>query len=123
MIVLIENYEEQVPSVSTAGNKTNNNRELNPDTLIDNYGCTPLHWCVINGHENLVKYFYNVRKCDAKLLKDKDGETAIEMAERRALCANSSDRGTGSAASLYGSIAKLLGGARSTKDLKGKLKQ
>jgi hypothetical protein len=52
-------------------------------------------------------------------LKDGNGETSLDAAERRALCA-SSERIPGERPSKWADIATVLGGSGSTKHLKGK---
>ncbi|CAD7930826.1 unnamed protein product, partial [Amoebophrya sp. A25] len=98
------------------------------------FGRTPLHWAVVNGHRDVVEFLLkhdfgssssssrssNSSTVDPSI-RDKNNETALELAERRALCANAADRGGGGLpASLFGGIAKLLGGSGSTKNLQEK---
>ncbi|KAJ3192303.1 hypothetical protein HK101_006755 [Irineochytrium annulatum] len=48
----------------------------------DKWGRTPLHWAVVNGHRNAVKILMD-SGADAMAV-DGDGETALQIAERRA---------------------------------------
>lgn len=81
----------------------------------DSWGRTPLHWAVVNGHRGvaarLIEAEANVK------VKDGSGETPLEIAERRALCA-SGDRPEGMGASTFGDLVTLLGGSAKTKNLK-----
>ncbi|CAD7935279.1 unnamed protein product [Amoebophrya sp. A120] len=111
---------------------------------LDVYGRTPLHWAVTNGHRSVVEWLLTsfpphvVPKM--KDLKDEKDETAVQIAERRALCANRVAAATSAAgneqkhegttkderdapASLFGGLAKLLGGSGSTKNLTQQNKQ
>ncbi|KAJ1488650.1 hypothetical protein T484DRAFT_1782384 [Baffinella frigidus] len=75
------------------------------------------HWAVINGHtttvERLLAAGVNAKTTDSA------GETALEMAERRARC-GASERGDGERASTWAGIARFLGGSGTTKNLKEK---
>lgn len=82
--------------------------------LYDHWGRTPLHWAALNGHATSVTSL--LKAGAAAKIKDKAGETALEMAERRAKC-SASERENGVGASVFGSIAKLLGGSGGTKHL------
>ena len=83
----------------------------------DVWGRSALHWAAINGHGSEVLWLLE-QGCDPSI-KDFAGETALEMAERRARC-GAKDRNNGERASTFGSIAKILGGSGSTKSLKSK---
>jgi acyl-CoA synthetase (AMP-forming)/AMP-acid ligase II len=78
----------------------------------DKWDRTPLHWAAVNGHRNIVVKLLEVQ-ADRKY-KDKNGETAMEIAERRARC-GAELRPNGLRPSVFGDIAKLLGGSGSTK--------
>ena len=84
----------------------------------DRFGRTPLHWAVINGHGDLVSALLAFGADGTA--KDDEGETALQMAERRALCAAGDARGGMGPPSVWGGIAKLLGGSGSTKNLEKK---
>mmetsp|Transcript_4873 Transcript_4873/g.12067 ORF Transcript_4873/g.12067 Transcript_4873/m.12067 type:complete len:1375 (-) Transcript_4873:463-4587(-) len=84
-----------------------------PIDPVDCFKRTPLHWAVVNGHRSAAEFFLS-RGAD-KGLRDVDGENAVQMAERRALCANAGARD--GPASLWGGIAKVLGGSGTTKIL------
>lgn len=82
----------------------------------DTWGRTALHWAAVNGHRGVV-----VRLIEAEAnvkAKDSAGETALEIAERRALCAAGRDRPAGMGASVFGDLVTLLGGSAGTKNLK-----
>lgn len=87
--------------------------ETSPATLTkkDKWGRTPLHWAVVNGHrsvvETLMEYGADMKEQDA------EGESAVDIAERRARC-GASERGDGVGASLFGGIARVLGGSGRT---------
>ncbi|KAI9335540.1 hypothetical protein BDR26DRAFT_822535, partial [Obelidium mucronatum] len=66
--------------------------------LKDEWGRTALHWASVNGHGGIVKVLI-ARGADAKL-KDKDGEDALEIAERRARCGEAL-RGGGLRSSVF----------------------
>jgi hypothetical protein len=83
----------------------------------DVWGRTPLHWASVNGHR---------AACDALTRRGADvgavdafGETPVDAAERRALCA-AKDRPDGERASRWGDIATALGGSGRTKHLRAK---
>ncbi|KAI9315782.1 hypothetical protein DFJ73DRAFT_384404 [Zopfochytrium polystomum] len=82
----------------------------------DVYGRTPLHWAVVNGHLGCVKVLVEAGTGDVGAF-DKAGETAREMAERRARC-GAAERGAGRPASVFGAIAALVGGSGGTASLK-----
>ncbi len=82
----------------------------------DKWGRTPLHWATVNGHRNSVTRLLDL-KVDRKK-KDKSGETALEIAERRAKCGAAELRPNGMGASVFGDIAKVLGGSGTTKQVK-----
>ena len=50
-------------------------------------------------------------------MKDDRGERPVDCAERRALC-SAKERPDGARSSVWGDIAKLLGGSGTTKHLK-----
>mmetsp|Transcript_3024 Transcript_3024/g.5978 ORF Transcript_3024/g.5978 Transcript_3024/m.5978 type:complete len:439 (+) Transcript_3024:1148-2464(+) len=75
---------------------------------------TPLHWAVINGHLTCVQHL--LRAGSSPKLRDKAGETPLDMAERRARC-DAKER-QGERASTWGGIAAVLGGSGTTKALK-----
>ncbi|KAJ3413260.1 hypothetical protein HDV05_008246 [Chytridiales sp. JEL 0842] len=81
----------------------------------DEWGRTPLHWASINGHSSAVKTLLE-NEANEKLV-DSSGETALEMAERRARC-GANERGAGVRSSVFGDIAKVLGGSGGTKSVK-----
>ena len=89
-----------------------------PLDILDKWRRTPLHWAVINGHTSLVIALLEDYSCDASL-RDAAGESALEMAERRARC-GAAERPDGVGASLWGNIATILGGSGRTKSLKAK---
>ncbi|KAJ3024997.1 UNVERIFIED_CONTAM: hypothetical protein HDU68_007569 [Siphonaria sp. JEL0065] len=80
----------------------------------DSWGRTALHWASVNGHGGAVKVLVG-RGADLKV-KDLDGEDALEIAERRARCGEAL-RGGGLRSSLFGDIAKILGGSGGTKNV------
>jgi len=94
---------------------------------------------VVNGHPSAVAQLLCLGA--DKTVVDAAGETALAMAERRALCGAAAERagarggasggasglgglgsggGAAAAASTFGGIAKLLGGSGATKNLKQK---
>ncbi|KAJ3110140.1 hypothetical protein HK100_003138 [Physocladia obscura] len=80
----------------------------------DVWGRTPLHWAAVNGHSGCVKVLVALG-ADVKM-KDAEGEDALEIAERRARCGEAL-RGSGIRASVFGDIAKILGGSGATKSV------
>ncbi|KAJ3011205.1 hypothetical protein HKX48_006970 [Thoreauomyces humboldtii] len=80
----------------------------------DAWGRTCLHWAVVNGHRNAVATLLE-HGADARVADDA-GETCLEIAERRARC-GAQERGAGIGASVFGDIAKLLGGSGATKSV------
>lgn len=79
---------------------------------VDRWRRTPLHWAVVNGHRTMVA---KLLECGADRKKvDDKGETPLAIAERRARC-GAKERPEGMGASVFGDIAKLLGGSGSTK--------
>ena len=81
----------------------------------DAWGRTALHWASVNGHRNACKRLLEL-DVDASI-KDSNGETARDIAERRALC-SAAERPKGGRPSTWGDIASLLGGSGATKHLK-----
>ena len=91
-----------------------------PDVLInarDGFKRTPLHWASVNGFKPTVCVLLEFGA--DKSLRDTNGETALDCAERRALCA-SNQRIPGERPSKWADIATVLGGGGSTKHLKAK---
>ena len=82
---------------------------------LDGWGRTALHWAAVNGHRNACKDLID-RGADIAI-RDHNGETAREIAERRALC-SAQERPKGGRPSTWGDIATLLGGSGATKHLK-----
>ncbi|KAJ3333472.1 hypothetical protein HDU76_007686 [Blyttiomyces sp. JEL0837] len=78
----------------------------------DKWGRTPLHWASVNGHRDAVKALVEMGS-DTKLV-DENGEDAVEIAERRARC-GANERENGVRSSVFGDIAKILGGSGGTK--------
>eukprot|EP00873_Tetraselmis_striata_P022007 jgi/Tetstr1/442271/TSEL_030412.t1 len=76
----------------------------------DHWGRTPLHWAVVNGHQQAVAALLEAG-ASAKAV-DSAGETPLAVAERRAQC-GANDRG-GARASVFGAIATTLGGSAKT---------
>lgn len=100
------------------GNKKSSHKHgLGPSFLEweDQWGRTALHWAVINGHRGVASMLLD-SQANIKA-KDRIGETALDMAARRALCANA-DRPAGMGASTFGDLVTLLGGSAKTKSLK-----
>ncbi|KAL0487301.1 hypothetical protein AKO1_012207 [Acrasis kona] len=83
--------------------------------VVDKWNRTPLHWASVNGHRNAVLKLMDLG-CDKKK-RDGNGETPMEIAERRAKCGAAELRPVGMRASAFGDIAKLLGGSGSTKQV------
>jgi len=79
---------------------------------IDRWQRTPLHWAVANGHRTMVAKLLSFGADQHKA--DSNSETPVEIAERRARC-GAQERPDGMGASVFGDIAKLLGGSGSTK--------
>ncbi|KAL6064296.1 putative peptide synthase SimD6, variant 2 [Balamuthia mandrillaris] len=108
---------------STSSSHRNKKKQQNqsdgsgiPDGLEwrDQWERTPLHWAVINGHRTAV---LRLLEAGASLkTQDMAGETALQMAERRARC-GASERPDGVRTSVFGDIAKLLGGSGATKNV------
>jgi len=84
----------------------------------DAWGRTALHWASVNGHRSACKRLLELN-VDASV-KDSNGETARDIAERRALC-SAQERPKGGRPSTWGDIASLLGGSGATKHLKNAL--
>ena len=87
----------------------------------DAWGRTPLHWASVNGHRNVVSALLSHGASELIDVRDNAGETARDAAERRALC-SAKERPDGASSSVWGDIAKLLGGSGTTRHLKQKLK-
>ena len=85
---------------------------------LDRWRRTALHWASVSGHRNACKCLLD-KGIDANI-KDEFGETARDIAERRALC-SAQERPVGGRPSTWGDIANLLGGSGSTKHLKATL--
>ena len=81
----------------------------------DAWGRTPLHWAAVNGHRGAAAAL--IARGASASAKDDAGETPVDAAERRALCA-SRERPDGARASTWGDIATLLGGSGATKHLR-----
>ncbi|KAI9094989.1 hypothetical protein DFS34DRAFT_628037 [Phlyctochytrium arcticum] len=85
----------------------------------DAYGRTPLHWSVINGHTATTSHLLHRIKSagvDVVGVRDGQGETAKEMAERRARCGDAG-RG-GLPPSVFAGLAGLVGGSGRTASVK-----
>ena len=84
----------------------------------DAWGRTPLHWASVNGHRGACAFLLNLPNgSKAAQMKDDRGERPVDCAERRALC-SAKERPDGARSSVWGDIAKLLGGSGTTKHLK-----
>lgn len=88
-------------------------------TWTDKWSRTPLHWASVNGHAVLVSELLRMADLDLSA-RDSDGETALDIAERRAKC-GATDR-QGERASKWGSIARLLGGSGTTDAIRARAK-
>ncbi|KNC97577.1 uncharacterized protein SPPG_07049 [Spizellomyces punctatus DAOM BR117] len=77
----------------------------------DTWTRTPLHWAVVNGWRTTVAALL-AWGANPKL-RDKNHESCIEIAERRARC-GANERGAGVGASVFGDIARMLGGSGRT---------
>ena len=84
----------------------------------DVWGRTAMHWAALNGHRAVVAAL--LRRGASRDVADANGETPVQLAERRALC-SARDRPDGERASRWGDVAALLGGAGTTKHLKKSL--
>ena len=84
----------------------------------DVWGRTAMHWAALNGHRAVVAAL--LRRGASRNVADANGETPVQLAERRALC-SARDRPDGERASRWGDVAALLGGAGTTKHLKKSL--
>jgi len=81
---------------------------------LDRWKRTALHWASVAGHRNACVCLLD-HGADANI-KDEFGETALDIAERRALC-SAQERPVGGRPSTWADIARLLGGGGSTKHL------
>jgi acyl-CoA synthetase (AMP-forming)/AMP-acid ligase II/ankyrin repeat protein len=87
----------------------------------DRWGRTALHWGSINGHRAVCAFLSTIEEGPQTCtMKDNRGERPVDCAERRALC-SAKERPNGARSSVWGDIAKILGGSGSTKNLKKKL--
>lgn len=80
----------------------------------DKWGRTSLHWAAVNGHGEAVRALMEMGSDPT--LPDLEGETPRDIAERRARC-GASERGDGVRSSVFGDIAKTLGGSGTTKSV------
>ena len=87
----------------------------------DAWGRTALHWASVNGHRGVVSALLAHGASELISLRDNAGESALDAAERRALC-SAKERPDGASSSVWGDIAKLLGGSGTTRHLKQKLR-
>ena len=87
----------------------------------DAWGRIPLHWASVNGHRAAVTALLAHGASELLGVRDNAGETAVDAAERRALC-SAKERPDGARSSVWGDIATVLGGSGTTKHLKQKLK-
>ena len=107
---------EGISSKSKSSSKKKLGDSKRPDVnALDAWGRTALHWAAVNGHRNACKELLD-RGADGSI-RDRDGETARDIAERRALC-SAQERPKGGRPSTWGDIANLLGGSGATKHLK-----
>ncbi|KAJ1560114.1 hypothetical protein HK405_008179 [Cladochytrium tenue] len=92
-------------------------------SAVDRWGRTPLHWAAANGRRDAVAVLLEASGGDRGALlgaRDAAGETAREIAERRARCgvqrpaAGAGGGGERLPASVFGDIARLLGGSGTT---------
>ncbi|KAI8817764.1 uncharacterized protein EV422DRAFT_204812 [Fimicolochytrium jonesii] len=82
--------------------------------LRDEWRRTALHWAVVNGHRNAAQTL--LAWGGDRQAVDSAGETPLDVAERRARC-GANERQAGVGASVFGDIAKLLGGSGATKNV------
>lgn len=87
----------------------------------DRWQRTPLHWASLNGFAAVVVALLELPGVDASA-KDQQGETALDMAERRARC-GASDRAGAGPPSKWSGVAKILGGSGTTEAVKSRLKR
>jgi acyl-CoA synthetase (AMP-forming)/AMP-acid ligase II len=80
----------------------------------DKFGRTALHWAVLHGHATLVSLLLSHGSSTS--IVDSEGETPLDMAERRARCG--AQERMGNRASVWGDIATRLGGSGATKNVK-----
>ena len=88
----------------------------------DAWGRIPLHWASVNGHRGAVTALLAHGASQLLGVRDNAGETAVDAAERRALC-SAKERPDGARSSVWGDIATVLGGSGTTKHLKQKMKK
>ena len=119
---LIEAWEHS-GGAAQAGtrHKANNTVAVQPQPTHarDKWGRTPLLWAVQNGHFNAVQALL-AHSSDANA-RDDQGETPLQVAERRAQC-RADDRPHGLRPADFGAIATLLGGNAKTVRLKDTVK-
>lgn len=104
---LLDLWERDVTTTKASNNSV--------DHFRDEWGRTPLHWAVVNGHRTLVALLLE-HGANPKI-KDRADESSLEIAERRAQCGNT-ERPDAARASVWGDIAKLLGGSGKTRKVK-----
>ncbi|KAG8469179.1 hypothetical protein KFE25_007697 [Diacronema lutheri] len=81
----------------------------------DAWGRTALHWAALNGHAHAAEWLLAAGADRAAV--DAAGESALQMAERRALCSAAERAGAGPPA-RWSAVAKALGGAGTTRALR-----
>ncbi|KAI8851679.1 hypothetical protein BC829DRAFT_386593 [Chytridium lagenaria] len=75
---------------------------------------TALHWAAMNGHRGAVKVLLELG-ADVGA-QDGEGEDAVGIAERLARC-GAAERGGGVRSSVFGDIARMVGGRGTTKNV------